>query len=136
MILIIEAQGWCLFARIDHAEHARKIGLELRPTELILIGNPGNGTRLMPEWQLSAIDLPMKVLAWEDEHGQVRIAHNSMAWLKQRHGLTDEKTLQAIDDVLTKVCAIIVPENPRGAHIPLRVFVLVQPPAFNQAVYN
>ena len=67
MILIIEAQGWCLFARIDHAEHARKKGLDLRPTELVLFGNPRIGTRLMQESRLSAIDLPMKALAWEDE---------------------------------------------------------------------
>lgn len=52
-----------------------------------------------------AIDLPMKILAWEDEGGQVRIAHNSMRWLKQRHGLTDDVTLHDIDELLVKVCA-------------------------------
>lgn len=52
-----------------------------------------------------AIDLPMKALAWEDAQGRVRIAHNSMQWLKQRHGLTDETTLRAIDEVLAKPCA-------------------------------
>ena len=105
MISIIEAQGWHLFARIDHAEHARKKGLELRPTELILFGNPKIGTLLMQDRQLAAIDLPMKVLAWEDEQGQVRIAHNSLQWLKQRHGLTDDTTLRAIDEILAKLCA-------------------------------
>lgn len=105
MVSIVEVQGWHLFARIDHAEHARRKGLALRPTELILFGNPEIGTRLMQDRQMSAIDLPMKALAWEDELGQVRIAHNSIAWLRQRHGLTDEKTLRTIDDVLAKVCA-------------------------------
>ncbi len=105
MIAIIEAQGWHLFARIDHAELARKKGLELRPTELILFGNPEIGTRLMQDRQLAAIDLPMKALAWEDEQGQVRIACNSILWLKQRHGLTDAATLWAIDAVLAKLCA-------------------------------
>ena len=107
MISIIEVQGWHLFARIDHAEQARKKGLKLRPTELILFGNPEIGTRLMQEHQLAAIDLPMKVLAWEDEHGQVRIAHNTIQWLKQRHTLTDEATLRAIGEVLAKVCASV-----------------------------
>lgn len=105
MVSVIEAQGWHLFARIDHAAHARKKGLELRPTELILFGNPEIGTLLMQDCQRAAIDLPMKVLAWEDEEGQVRIAHNSMHWLTQRHGLTDEATLQIIGGVLAKVCA-------------------------------
>lgn len=105
MVSIIEAQGWHLFARIDHAAHARKKGLALRPTELILFGNPEVGTHLMQEQQLAAIDLPMKMLAWEDEQGKVRIAHNSLPWLKQRHGLTDEATLRAIDEVLTSVRA-------------------------------
>lgn len=105
MVSIIEAQGWHLFARIDHAEHARRKGLELRPTELILFGNPEIGTLLMQDRQLAAIDLPMKALAWEDELGQVRVACNSMQWLKQRHGLTDEATIRAIDAVLAKVCA-------------------------------
>lgn len=105
MVSVVEAQGWHLFARIDHAEHARRKGLTLLPTELILFGNPEIGTRLMQDRQLAAIDLPMKALAWEDELGQVRVAHNSMAWLKQRHGLTDEATLRAIDEVLAAVFA-------------------------------
>lgn len=107
MLAIIEEQGWHLFARIDHAELAHKKGLELRPTELILFGNPEIGTRLMQDRQLAAIDLPMKVLVWEDEQGQVRIACNDMQWLKARHGLTNVATLRAIDEVLTKVCASV-----------------------------
>lgn len=105
MVKRIEQQGWHLFARIDHAAHAHKKDMVLRPTELILFGNPAIGTRLMQQRQLTAIDLPMKVLVWEDEQGQVRIAHNSLGWLKQRHGLTDEATLEAIEKVLTQVCA-------------------------------
>lgn len=105
MISILGEQQWHLFARIDHAEHARKKGLELRPTELILFGNPATGTLLMRDCQLAAIDLPMKMLVWEDEHGQIRIAHNTIRWLQQRHGLTDEVPLRAIDDILVKLCA-------------------------------
>ena len=105
MVEAVEEEGWHLFARIDHAGQARKKGLELRPTELILLGNPEIGTRLMQDRQVAAIDLPMKVLAWEDADGTVRIAHNSMAWLEERHGLTDAATLRAIGEVLTRVCA-------------------------------
>ena len=105
IVSVIEEQGWHLFARIDHAEQARKKGLTLRPTELILFGNPEIGTLLMQDRQLAAIDLPMKALAWEDEQGQVRIAHNSLQWLKQRHGLSDAATLRVIEEVLAKVCA-------------------------------
>lgn len=54
----------------------------------------------------------MKVLVWEDEHGRVRITHNSLQWLKQRHGLTDSPTLHAIDTVLAKVCAGLVKITP------------------------
>lgn len=103
MVAIIEAEGWHLFARIDHAGHARRKGLALRPTELVLFGNPAIGTRLMQENQQAAIDLPMKALAWQAADGQVRIAHNTLVWLRQRHGLTDEATLQAIDAMLTKL---------------------------------
>lgn len=105
MLAIIEAQGWHLFARIDHAGLARKKGLVLRPTELILFGNPEIGTRLMQDRQLAAIDLPLKVLVWEDGQGQVRVTYNDMQWLKQRHGLTDAATLRTIDAVLSRVCA-------------------------------
>lgn len=105
ILAIIAAEDWHLFARIDHAELAHKKGLALRPTELILFGNPGIGTRLMQDRQLAAIDLPIKVLVWEDEQGQVRITRNDMQWLKQRHGLTDLVILEAIEEVLTKVCA-------------------------------
>ena len=93
MVSIIEAQDWHLFARIDHAAQARKKGLKLRSTELILFSNPEMGTLLMQDRQLAAIELPMKALAWKDAEGQVRIDHNSIEWLKQRHGLTDEATL-------------------------------------------
>lgn len=105
MISIIEAQGRHLFARVDHAGHAPKKGLELPPAELILLGNPAIRTRLMQEHQVAAVDLPMKVLVWQDEHGHVRIAHNSMVWLKRRLRLTDEATLRTIDEILARVCA-------------------------------
>jgi len=100
----IEHEGWHLFARIDHAKEAQDKGLELRPTELILFGNPKIGTLLMQDRQLSAIDLPMKVLAWEDEKGHVHISYNDPKWLKERFGLTDIETINRIAQVVENVC--------------------------------
>lgn len=104
MVETIEEEGWHLFARINHAKEAGEKGLELRPTELILFGNPEIGTKLIQDQQISAIDLPIKALAWEDENGQTRIACNNMEWIKERHGLTDEEAIADIDEVITKVC--------------------------------
>ncbi len=105
IVKAIADEGWHLFARIDHSGQARKKGLALRPTELLLLGNPEIGTRLMQDRQMAAIDLPMKVLAWEDGNGRTWIARNGMDWLERRHGLTDKATLLAIDAVLERVCA-------------------------------
>lgn len=104
IIAQIEEEGWHLFARIDHGGEARDKGLALRPTELILFGNPEIGTHLMQDSQISAIDLPMKVLAWEDEKGQTRIACNNVEWLKKRHELTDDETIGNISTVVENVC--------------------------------
>src|SRR5699024_11882785 len=78
MVNQIEEEGWHLFARIDHAEEARKKGEGLRPTVLILFGNPEIGTKLMQDQQMSAIDLPMKALVWQEEKEQTRIACNKI----------------------------------------------------------
>lgn len=110
MVTQIEKEGWHLFARIDHAKEAREKGLELRPTELILFGNPEIGTKLMQDRQISAIDLPMKALAWEDEEGQTRIACNDMEWLQKRHNLTDSETIKSIAEVISEVCQAAVNE--------------------------
>ena len=100
----IEREGWHIFARIDHAKEARNKGLAMRPTELILFGNPTIGTLLMQDCQVSAIDLPMKILTWEDEGGKVNIAYNDPEWLKERHGLTDNETIKKIARVVDDVC--------------------------------
>ncbi len=104
MVAQIEMEGWHLFARIDHAGEAKKKGLKLRPTELILFGNPEIGTLLMQDQQISAIDLPMKILVWEDETGKVHIASNNLAWLKVRHGLSNDETIGKIAKVVENIC--------------------------------
>jgi uncharacterized protein (DUF302 family) len=78
---IAAERGLKIFARIDHAANARSIGEELRPTELLILGNPKGGTVLMQCAQQAGIDLPMRVLAWEDATGQVWLGYRDPAKL-------------------------------------------------------
>jgi uncharacterized protein (DUF302 family) len=78
-----------VFARIDHAAGAKKIGKNLRPTQLLIFGNPQGGTPLMACAQSIGIDLPLKALAWEDSAGQVWLAYNDPQYLVRRHGISD-----------------------------------------------
>ena len=87
---VVKAKGVTVFARIDHSGEAQKAGLTMRPTQLLIFGNPKAGTALMNAAPSVAIDLPLKALAWEDETGQVWLSFNSPAYLQQRHGLDDE----------------------------------------------
>lgn len=75
-----------IFARIDHAAGATKIGKMLRPTEVLIFGNPQGGTPFMECAQSVGIDLPLKALVWEDAEGQVWLGYNDPAYLAQRHG--------------------------------------------------
>ena len=105
LISIIESKGMTVFGRIDHADNALKQGLPLRPTELIIFGNPKAGTFLMQDNQTSGIDLPLKVLAWEDEQGKTWLTYNDTNWIAERHGLSEKSdpTIKAIADVITAV---------------------------------
>lgn len=85
----IKAHGLNIFARINHAALAAGAGLTLRPTEVILFGNPRGGTPLMQEKQTIGIDLPLKALVWQDAAGQTWLSYNDPAWLAQRHGIAD-----------------------------------------------
>ena len=85
---LLEEKGMTVFARIDHGAGASRAGLELRPTQLLLFGNPKVGTPLMQCGQTAAIDLPQKALAWEDEQGQVWLSYNAAEYLTARHGIT------------------------------------------------
>ncbi|MBZ9794513.1 DUF302 domain-containing protein [Mesorhizobium sp. ES1-4] len=92
--------GLRVFARIDHAAGARDVGASLRPTELLIFGNPRGGTPLMQDQQLAGIDLPVKALAWEDAEGKVWLSCNDAHWLAERHGLGD-----ASRDAVTAIAA-------------------------------
>jgi uncharacterized protein (DUF302 family) len=81
----VRAQGMNVFARIDHAAGAREVGLELRPTEMIIFGNARGGTPLMQSAQTVGIDLPLRVLVWQDAANKTWVSYNEPAWIAQRH---------------------------------------------------
>lgn len=86
---IVTGKGLTVFARIDHAAGAAKIGKTLRPTEVLIFGNPQGGTPFMECAQTVGIDLPLKVLVWEDATGQVWLGYNDPAYLAERHEVPD-----------------------------------------------
>ncbi len=85
---VLKTHGQTVVARVDHAANAVKVGKTLRPTTVIVFGNPAGGTPLMECAQTMGIDLPQKMLIWEDEKGQIWIGYNDPAYLLQRHGVT------------------------------------------------
>ena len=86
---ILREKGMTVFTRINHAEAAQKIGKKLRPTELIIFGNPKVGTPLMQCGQSVALDLPQKALIWQDEAGQVWLSYNDPKYLANRHSIEE-----------------------------------------------
>ena len=86
----VKAKGLTIFARIDHAAGAAAVGLPLRPTELLVFGNAKGGTPLMQAVQTIGIDLPLKVLVWQDASGDTWLSYNDPSWLAKRHGLGHE----------------------------------------------
>jgi uncharacterized protein (DUF302 family) len=87
---IARKKGITIFARVDHAGGASNAGLTLPATELLIFGNPKLGTPLMNSQRLAAIDLPLKLLAWEDDKGKVWLAYNDPAYLATRHAISDQ----------------------------------------------
>lgn len=83
----VTTRGISIMARIDHAAAAAAIGMELRPTEVLIFGNPQAGTPLMQAVQTVGIDLPLKALVWQDESGTTWLAYNDPQWFAQRHGV-------------------------------------------------
>lgn len=82
---LVKEKGMTVFARVDHAAGAAKVGKSLRPTELLIFGNPQGGTSLMECAQSAGIDLPMKAMAWQDAKGQSWLGYNDPAWIATRH---------------------------------------------------
>lgn len=97
----LKSKGITIFARVDHTAGAAKVDLDLRPTELLIFGNPKLGTPLMQTNQTTGIDLPLKALAYEDADGKVLLVYNDPAYLNARHGLDEKaKVLEKISGAL------------------------------------
>src|SRR6202795_4274189 len=101
---ILKSKGVAVFALIDHSGEAEKVGLKMRPTKLLICGNPKAGTPLMLASPSSAIDLPLKLLVWEDAQSKVWLSYNSPEYLRERHGLPQElmQNIAIIEGLATK----------------------------------
>jgi len=87
---ILEAKGITLFALVDHSGEAAKVGMQLRPTKLLIFGSPKAGTPVMQAAPSIAIDLPLKILVWEDESAKVWVSYNAPDFLRDRHHVPAE----------------------------------------------
>ena len=87
---ILQSKGVTLFALVDHDGEAKKVGMKMRPTKLLIFGSPKAGTPLMLAKPSIAIDLPLKILVWEDRQGKVWVSYNTSDYLKERHDLPQE----------------------------------------------
>jgi uncharacterized protein (DUF302 family) len=104
----LTTKGMTVFAKVDHAAGAAGVGMELRPTFLIMFGNPKGGTPLMQAAQTSGIDLPLKALVWQDASGATWLSYNDPAWIATRHGLHPgaEAAVTAMSGALQAFAAI------------------------------
>lgn len=106
---IVKSKGFTVFARIDHCAGASKVDQQLRPTQVLLFGNPKIGTALMLSDQRAGLDLPIRVVAWQDEKGQVWIAYNAPQWLANRHGIDNQaKVIEKMTGALDKLTSAAV----------------------------
>jgi len=91
---VLKKKGITIVTRWSHSERAAGVGIKLRPTELLLFGNPKLGSHMFTSKQTSGIDLPLKALAWEDENGKVWLSYNDPAYITKRHGINDRKNIE------------------------------------------
>ena len=106
----VKARGMTIFANIPHDRGAATVGVPLRPNDLLIFGNPKVGTPLMQSAPTIGIDLPLRVLVWEDAEGRTWLSYNDPAWLARRHGLGPEaeasvKTLAGVLAAVTAAAA-------------------------------
>ena len=87
---VLAERGVQVFAVVDHSGEAEKVGMKMRPTKLVIFGNPKGGTPVMLAAPTLAIDLPLKALVWEDKNGKVWVSYNSPEYLQQRHGVPED----------------------------------------------
>jgi len=104
---VLKKKGITIFARVDHKKNAMGANKELRPTELLIFGNPKLGTPLMQSQQTVGIDLPMKALAWQDADGTVWLTYNKPSGMAARHHIKDkEKVIKKMTGALDKFTSI------------------------------
>ena len=101
----VKAKGLTVFAHVDHAAGAAAVDMPLRPTDLVIFGNAKGGTPLMQSVQSIGIDLPLKMLVWQDADGVTWVSYNDPAWLTHRHGL-DDSTKAAVNALTAALNAI------------------------------
>ena len=101
---ILTAKGVMLFTLVDHSGEAAKVGMKMRPTKLLIFGSPKAGTPVMLAAPSIAIDLPLKILVWEDEAGKAWVSYNSLDYLKERHNVPPElmPNLAAVEALAAK----------------------------------
>ena len=97
---IVRQRGLTVFALVDHAAGAAKVGKTLRPTGVLIFGNPQGGTPFMECAQSVGIDLPLKALVWEDASAQVWLGYNDPVWLAQRHGAASCPAVEGLSKAL------------------------------------
>lgn len=100
----LQAKGITLFALVDHSGEAEKVGMEMPATKLLIFGNPKVGTPIMLAAPSIALDLPLKILVWEDAEGKVWTSYNSAAYLQARHGVPEGfvQGLAVVDAIATQ----------------------------------
>jgi uncharacterized protein (DUF302 family) len=102
---ILQAKGLTLFALVDHSGEAEKVGMKMLPTKLLIFGSPKGGTPVMMAAPSIAIDLPLKVLIWEDSQGRVWVSYNSPEYLAKRHAVPDDlvKNISSVEMLVQEV---------------------------------
>jgi uncharacterized protein (DUF302 family) len=106
LLSLLKTKGVTVFAVVDHSGEAAKVGMEMHPTKLVIFGNPKGGTPLMLAAPSIAIDLPLKILIWEDAQGKNWVSYNSPGYLAERHNLPHELLANiAIVEVLAAAVA-------------------------------
>lgn len=113
----LRAKGASVIASVDHAAAAAKVGMRLRPTRVVIFGNPRAGTPLMQCAQTAGIDLPQKALVWEDETGQTWVGYNDVSYLAKRHNLRDcdaaiKTNAEALANIVQQATANSPPKSP------------------------
>jgi uncharacterized protein (DUF302 family) len=107
LVAAIAKHGMSIFARIDHAAAAADVGMRLGPTEVFVFGNPKGGTLLMQAKRTMGIDLPLKMLVWQDEANKVWLSYNDPKWLGKRHGADLDQVLDAMATALADIAKVV-----------------------------